>query len=136
MPYARPDGGFERASRLGQVDMAKSEVVREAMARWETPAVATEPPVDLQNRLLALADLPAPERPDTTYVLAFDGSIQEVAAREEGGFKWSSQHLESEVKDGTTAGLDGDADGASGDAVARATSGSPRCREAVLVEDR
>jgi hypothetical protein len=63
--------------------MAKSEVVREAMARWETPAVATEPPVDLQNRLLALADLPAPERPDTTYVLAFDGSIQEVAAREE-----------------------------------------------------
>jgi len=53
-----------------------------------------------------------------------------------GGFKWSSQHLESEVKDGTTARLDGDADGASGDAVARATSGSPRCREAVLVEDR
>jgi hypothetical protein len=83
MPYTRPEGGFERASRLGQVDMAKSEVVRAAMARWETPAVATEPPADLQDRLVSLADLPAPGRPDTTYALAFDGSIQEVAAREE-----------------------------------------------------
>jgi transposase InsO family protein len=54
----------------------------------------------------------------------------------QGRFMWSSQHLESEVEDGTTAGLDGDADGASGDAVARATSGSSRCREGVLVEDR
>jgi len=64
------------------------------------------------------------------------GTVMHTDHGSQCGFKWSSQHLESEVKDGTTARLDGDADGASGDAVARATSGSPRCREAVLVEDR
>lgn len=83
MPYGRPEGGYERASRLGQVDLARSHIVREAMERWETPVVATEPPADLPNRLVLIDDLPGQvDQPETNYVLAFDGSFQEVAARD------------------------------------------------------
>jgi hypothetical protein len=40
-----------------------------------------------------------------------------------GGFKWSSQHLDLEVLDGTTTRLGGGRDGAAADAVAGAACG-------------
>ncbi|MCL4434834.1 MAG: hypothetical protein M1399_08775 [Actinobacteria bacterium] len=41
------------------------------------------PPADLTDRVVPLADLPGQvDRPDARFALAFDGSLQEVAARE------------------------------------------------------
>lgn len=83
MPYGRSDGGYEKASRLGQVDLAKSDIVKEAMERWVCSPLVDGPPADLADRVVALADLPGQvDRPDARFALAFDGSLQEVAARE------------------------------------------------------
>jgi len=60
----------------------------------------------------------------------------ELAGTELGGISRSSQHLNMEVIDGTTARLDGDADSASGDALAGAASDPARCGAGVLGEDR
>ncbi len=54
----------------------------------------------------------------------------------QGGFRWSSQHLEMEVEYGTAAGLAGDADGTAGNEVAWASSRSSGCGAGVLGEDR
>jgi hypothetical protein len=54
----------------------------------------------------------------------------------QGGFNRSSQHLEREVFYGTTLWVDGDVDGAAGDAVAGPTAGAARCGAGVLDEDR
>ena len=66
-----------------------------------------------------------------------DGDLVHHADRgSQGGFKWSSQHLEMEVFDGTTTGMDGDVDGASGDAVTGSAASSTRLGAGVLGEDR
>ena len=57
-------------------------------------------------------------------------------AGSQGGFNWSSQHLEVEVWDGSTGGVDDDADGQAGDAVAGQAAGPSRCRARVLARDR
>ena len=57
-------------------------------------------------------------------------------AGSQGGFKWSSQHLDVEVCDGQAAGVVGDADGETGDEVAGASAGSSGCGAGVLGEDR
>jgi putative transposase len=54
----------------------------------------------------------------------------------QGGFNWSSQHLTTEVLYGKATWVDGDADGAAGDAVAGPTAGAARCGAGVLGEDR
>ena len=54
----------------------------------------------------------------------------------QGGFKWSSQHLDVEVCDGQAAGVVGDADGETGDEVAGASADSSGCGAGVLGEDR
>jgi hypothetical protein len=54
----------------------------------------------------------------------------------QGEFNWSSQHLTTEVSYGKTTWVDGDADGAAGDAVAGPTAGAARCGAEVLGEDR
>ena len=64
------------------------------------------------------------------------GVIAHSDAGGQGGINWSSQHLDVEVWGGETAGVDGDADGASGDAVAGQTSDPSRCRAGVLGQDR
>jgi putative transposase len=51
----------------------------------------------------------------------------------QGGINLSSQHLDEEgVRDGETAGVDGDADWASVDAVAGQAAGASRCRASIL----
>ena len=64
------------------------------------------------------------------------GLVAHSDAGSQGGFNWSSQHFEIEVFDGTTAGMDGDADGAAGDAVAGAAAGSTRSGAGVLGQGR
>ena len=54
----------------------------------------------------------------------------------QGGFKWSSQHLDVEVCDGQAVGVVGDADGETGDEVAGASADSSGCGAGVLGEDR
>ena len=54
----------------------------------------------------------------------------------QGEFNRSSQHLEMEVLYGTTPWVDGDVDGAAGDAVAGPPAGAARCGAGVLDEDR
>jgi hypothetical protein len=51
-------------------------------------------------------------------------------------FNRSSQHLTTEVLYGKATWVDGDADGAAGDAVAGPTAGAARCGAGVLGEDR
>ncbi len=65
-----------------------------------------------------------------------DGVIFHTDKGTQGGFKWSSQHLSAEVFDGTATWVDGNVDGASGDAVAGPAARAPRCRARVLGEDR
>ncbi len=64
-----------------------------------------------------------------------EGLVAHSDAGSQGGFKWSSQHLSVEVFDGTATWVDGDDDGASGDAVAGPAARAPRRRAGVLGED-
>ena len=65
-----------------------------------------------------------------------DGLIHHSDRGVQGGFKRSSQHLEVEVSDGTASGLDGDIDGAAGDAFAGTAADSTRCGAVVLGSNR
>lgn len=76
MPYPQ-----ERASRLGQVPIAQSPIVTEALARWETPSVQITSPTTITERTRRLDELGSTSRPPTMFVMAFDGSNQEVEAR-------------------------------------------------------
>lgn len=83
MPYQRAsEGAFERARRVGHVPTAESPVVQEALQRWDIPAVDPHPPAVVE-RCVPVDDLPSIPRPETRYIIAFDGSPQEVAARTE-----------------------------------------------------
>ncbi len=53
----------------------------------------------------------------------------------QGGFNWSSQHLNTEVLYGKATWVDGDADRAAGDAIAGQAAGAARCGAGVLGED-
>ena len=59
-----------------------------------------------------------------------------VERQAQGGFKWSSQHLDVEVCDGQAVGVVGEADGETGDEVAGASADSSGCGAGVLGEDR
>ncbi len=54
----------------------------------------------------------------------------------EGGFNWSSQHLDLGGVDGQASGVDEGADGQGADEVAWETVASPRCGTVVLARDR
>ena len=64
------------------------------------------------------------------------GLVAHSDAGSQGGFKWSSQHLDVEVCDGQAVGVVGDADGETGDEVAGASADSSGCGAGVLGEDR
>ena len=64
------------------------------------------------------------------------GLVTHSDAGSQGGFNWSSQHLDMEVKDGASARLVGHADGKASDAFAGQAADSTRRRASVLGEDR
>ncbi|MEU8194407.1 hypothetical protein AB0C10_11575 [Microbispora amethystogenes] len=76
MPYNQ-----ERASRIGHVPTVLSQAIAQAMERWEIPSLEVEEPRHIIERLVPLTDLKRDQRPDPTFVIAFDGSNQEVEAR-------------------------------------------------------
>ena len=65
-----------------------------------------------------------------------DGLVHHSDRGVQGEFNRSSQRLEMEVLYGTTPWMDGDVDGAAGDAVAGPTAGAARGGAGVLDEDR
>ena len=68
--------------------------------------------------------------------LAAGGLVHHSDAGSQGGINRSSQHLDQEVCDGTTGGVDGHTDGKACDAIAGQATDSSRCRAGVLAEDR
>jgi len=64
------------------------------------------------------------------------GLICHNDAGSQGGIKWWSQHLEVEVFDEQTAGVDGDVDGSTVDEVTGQTADPSRCGAGVLGQDR
>ncbi|MGQ0592094.1 MAG: hypothetical protein ACT4QB_05430 [Gammaproteobacteria bacterium] len=56
--------------------------MREALQRWTFPGIEPAPAL-LVSRCVRVEDLPGPTSPETRYVIAFDGSPQEVPARVE-----------------------------------------------------
>ncbi|GHJ49058.1 hypothetical protein Cs7R123_64000 [Catellatospora sp. TT07R-123] len=71
----------ERASRLGHVSTVQNAMIETAMTRWVTPAVEKGTPEAVSTRCVAVQDLPGPTRTPPAYVVAFDGSDQEIQAR-------------------------------------------------------
>jgi putative transposase len=106
-----------------------SDVFSRRIVGWRTAAaMPTELPLDALEMALwirARAGQPV------------DGVIHHSDAGSQGGFNWSSQHLDMEVSNGTTTRLDGHADRASSNAFTGAAAGlaSGACA-AVLGSDR
>lgn len=80
MPYIRPQGAPERASRLGHVRTALDPTIREALTAFHLPPAPTgRPPI--ANLLIEGATLPTSTLPRPTYAVSVDGSMQEVEVR-------------------------------------------------------
>ena len=82
MPYIRPEGAPERASRLGHVRTALDPSVHAALAAFHLPPAALEPP-PIADLLVEAATLPASGLPTPVYAVSVDGSMQEVEVRPE-----------------------------------------------------
>src|SRR5665647_3492304 len=82
VPYIRPEGAPERASRLGHVRTALDPSVHAALAAFHLPPAALEPP-PIADLLVEAATLPASGLPTPVYAVSVDGSMQEVEVRPE-----------------------------------------------------
>jgi hypothetical protein len=82
MPYIRPRGAPERASRLGHVRTAMDPSVREALASYHLPPAASGPP-PIADLLVESATLPVSGLPAPSFAVSIDGSVQEVEVRPE-----------------------------------------------------
>jgi hypothetical protein len=82
MPYIRPEGAPERASRLGHVRTAMDPSVREALESYHLPPAASGPP-PIADLLVEAATLPVSGLPPPSFAVSVDGSVQEVEVRPE-----------------------------------------------------
>lgn len=82
MPYIRPTGAPERASRLGHVRTALDPSVSTALATFHLPP-ASEGPPPIADLLVEAATLPTNGLPPASYAVSVDGSTQEVLVRPE-----------------------------------------------------
>ncbi len=80
MPYIRPQGAPERASRLGHVRTALDPVVNQALAAFHLPP-ATQGPPPIADLLIPAQNLKDSGLPAPSYAVAIDGSCQEVEIR-------------------------------------------------------
>ena len=81
MPYTNLLGGIERARAIGHVPIVESEVVQDRLRGWRTLTAETGGMID--PGLIVDAKALGSPGDDRRWVLAFDGSMQEVAAREQ-----------------------------------------------------
>lgn len=80
MPYRRPSGNLERARSIGHVPIVENPVIQDRLRSYRI--FTEEAGAGLDAGLLAPASsLPGPVD-EVAWVMAFDGSPQEVAARE------------------------------------------------------
>lgn len=77
MPYSN-----ERASRLGHLPSAESPLIVEALSRWETPTLSVDEPPAVVSRCHDLSELSLDRHNGPTFVISFDGSDQEIEARQ------------------------------------------------------
>jgi hypothetical protein len=82
MPYIRPEGAPERASRLGHVRTAVDPFVKDALASYHLPPAASGPP-PIAGLLVEAATLPVSGLPRPSFAISVDGSTQELEVRPE-----------------------------------------------------
>lgn len=82
MPYIRPQGAPERASRLGHVRTAMDPSVRTALESYHLPPAASGPP-PIADLLIEATTLPPSGLPAPSFAISVDGSVQEVEVRPE-----------------------------------------------------
>ena len=82
MPYIRPEGAPERASRLGHVRAAMDPSVRQALASYHVPPAASGPP-PIADLLVESGTLPVSNLPEPSFAISVDGSVQEIEVRPE-----------------------------------------------------
>lgn len=81
MPYTSLSGNLERGRAIGHVPLVESEVIQERLRGWRT-LMSSEGVVIDRQLIIDTETLGTPGQ-DRRWVLAFDGSMQEVAAREQ-----------------------------------------------------
>jgi hypothetical protein len=80
VPYIKPQGAPERASRLGHVRTAMDPSVRDALEAYFLPPAASGPP-PIDDLLVEAAVLPISSLPAPSFAISVDGSVQEVEVR-------------------------------------------------------
>lgn len=81
MPYKTKSGRFERARSTAHVPIVENELVKERLRSFRV--FAPEDPGEVSQNLLVDPETLGPASTSTKWVMSFDGSPQEVAAREE-----------------------------------------------------
>ncbi|GMV36940.1 MAG: hypothetical protein AMXMBFR61_14480 [Fimbriimonadales bacterium] len=81
MPYNRSTGRMERARSTGHVPIVQNELVQERLRSFRV--LPQEVPVALDPELLVDATTLGPVTSTPKWVMSFDGSPQEIAAREQ-----------------------------------------------------
>jgi hypothetical protein len=81
MPYRTRSGRFERARSTAHVPIVENELVQERLRSFRV--FAQDPPEEIDQGLLVDPATLGPVGDAATWAMSFDGSPQEVAAREE-----------------------------------------------------
>lgn len=80
MPYKRPSGNLERARSIGHVPIVENPVIQERLRAYRIFTDESGGTLDA-GMLVKSSSLPGPIN-EAAWAMAFDGSLQEVAARE------------------------------------------------------
>lgn len=81
MPYSKPSGRMQTARSIGHVPLIENELIQSKLSSYRFPA--RQAGQGVSPHLLHDASSLVAASPPAHWVLAFDGSPQEVAAREE-----------------------------------------------------
>jgi hypothetical protein len=81
MPYSRSSGRLESARSLGHVPLVESPFIQQRLESYKSLSREFDTPIS--SSLLTSADELPSMGPSPTWVLAFDGSLQEVATQEQ-----------------------------------------------------
>ncbi len=81
MPYKTARGDFEKARRLGHVPIVESAFVRAKLAKYRV--FGTQSDVEFRDDLTVPADEIHRQQATPRWTISFDGSLNEVATREE-----------------------------------------------------
>src|SRR3989442_1741869 len=80
MPYSKKSGRMERARSIGHVPIVENQLVKERLRGFRIFTPEANPEID--SALLSQATTLEMPGEQARWVMSFDGSLQEVAARE------------------------------------------------------